>query len=181
MSYALGQTAFLTPQQANRAMGWSKSKVKAYWDARAKACAQMADEGECLAQVARHVPVTIAGLGSVGRQEALSRVDVVLFQVRDALSGRPFPAWGSSTPWPGVFAKRIRDEAERLRSRASSLPEGATVPADVESDISKLESAWTNGPFIRTNNPLAWGVAVGSVGLLGYGAWWLIWGRRRRG
>jgi len=65
VSYSLGQT-FLTNAQANRAMGWSKAKVKAYWDARAKACQQMADEGECLAQVARHVPVTIAGVDGMG-------------------------------------------------------------------------------------------------------------------
>lgn len=65
MSYALGQVA-LTRAQANRAMGWSSSKLRSYWDARARACQEMGDEGECLAQVARHVPVTIGGLGDLG-------------------------------------------------------------------------------------------------------------------
>jgi hypothetical protein len=65
MSYSLGQG--LTNAQANRAMGWSKARVKAYWDARAKACQQFADEGECLEQVARHVPITLAGgMGDTG-------------------------------------------------------------------------------------------------------------------
>lgn len=61
MSYSLG----LTPAQANRDMGWTPAKVKAYWDAKAKACQQYGDEGECLAQVAKHVPVTIGGVGYI--------------------------------------------------------------------------------------------------------------------
>jgi hypothetical protein len=61
MSYSLG----LTPAQANLDMGWTPAKVKAYWDAKAKACQQYGDEGECLAQVAKHVPVTIGGLGYI--------------------------------------------------------------------------------------------------------------------
>lgn len=36
---------------------------KSYWDAKAHQCVGMANEGECLARVARHVPVTIGGLG----------------------------------------------------------------------------------------------------------------------
>lgn len=60
MSYAgLG----LTTEQANRDLGWTKAKLRRYWDARAHACTQFADEGECLAQVARHVPVTIEAPG----------------------------------------------------------------------------------------------------------------------
>lgn len=55
--------AVLTAAQANRDMGWTPDKVKAYWDARAKMCQEMGDEGACLAQVARHVPVTLGGLG----------------------------------------------------------------------------------------------------------------------
>lgn len=35
----------------------------AYWQARANACKQYADEGACLARISRHVPVTIGGLG----------------------------------------------------------------------------------------------------------------------
>lgn len=61
MSYALGQV--YDAAQANRAMGWSRAKLKRYWDARARACSEFADEGECLARVARHVPVTIGYLG----------------------------------------------------------------------------------------------------------------------
>lgn len=54
----------LTAAQANRDMGWTPDKIKAYWDARAKMCQEMGDEGACLAQVARHVPVTLGGLGN---------------------------------------------------------------------------------------------------------------------
>lgn len=53
----------LTARQVDRDMGWTKAKLRRYWDQRAKACAEFADEGECLAQVARHVPVTIGGIG----------------------------------------------------------------------------------------------------------------------
>jgi len=70
MSYATRRgmgAAILTRSQANKAMGWTAAKRKAYWDARAQACTEMGDEGTCLAQVARHVPVTIAGLGDVPR------------------------------------------------------------------------------------------------------------------
>jgi hypothetical protein len=62
MSYALGGH-ILDAAQADRDLGWTKSKLKKYWDQRAQACQQFADEGECLAQVAKHVPVTIGGLG----------------------------------------------------------------------------------------------------------------------
>lgn len=66
MTYALS-AAPLTMAQANRDMGWTKARQKAYWDARARGCQNTADEGACLAQVARHVPVTIAGCdGLVG-------------------------------------------------------------------------------------------------------------------
>jgi hypothetical protein len=61
MTYSL-----MTARQANAAMGWDPARVRAYWNARARACSQFADEGECLAQVARHVPVTIGGAGSGG-------------------------------------------------------------------------------------------------------------------
>lgn len=38
-----------------------------YWQKRADLCKEFADEGECLAQVARHVPVTIGGIGGLGQ------------------------------------------------------------------------------------------------------------------
>jgi len=82
VSYALGQV--LTASQANRDMGWTKAKLKAYWDARAKACEQMGDEGACLAQVARHVPVTIAGLGQSPEISSIaSVVDTSARLIRD--------------------------------------------------------------------------------------------------
>jgi hypothetical protein len=82
MSYSLG--AFLTPAQVNKDMGWTKSKLKSYWDARAKACQGMADEGACLAQVARHVPVTFAGLGQSPELSTLtSVVDTSARLIRD--------------------------------------------------------------------------------------------------
>lgn len=74
MSYALGQVA-LTRAQANRDMGWTRSKLDAYWNARAQACRSMADEGSCLARVARHRPVTIAGLGQVTASTVASIAD----------------------------------------------------------------------------------------------------------
>jgi hypothetical protein len=61
VSYALGQA--YTVAQADRILGWTPAKRKAYWNARAQVCTQFSDEGECLAQVARHVPVTFAGMG----------------------------------------------------------------------------------------------------------------------
>ena len=61
MSYALAQA--YTASQADNILGWTPAKRRAYWDARAQACTEFSDEGECLAQVARHVPVTIGGLG----------------------------------------------------------------------------------------------------------------------
>jgi len=48
---------------------------RSYWDHRASLCSEFADEGECLAQVAKHVPVTIGsyshgGLGNAGQDVA---------------------------------------------------------------------------------------------------------------
>lgn len=88
MSYALGQ--FYTEAAADRAMGWTAKRRKAYWDARAKACTEFSDEGECLAQVARHVPVTIGsyhpGLGANTAQDVRTALNVTagLFTNPDA-------------------------------------------------------------------------------------------------
>jgi hypothetical protein len=80
----LGAAPVLTAAQADRAMGWTAKKMKAYWDARAKACQEFADEGECLAQVARHVPVTIGSLGSSSAtQNALTVLDITAGLIRD--------------------------------------------------------------------------------------------------
>lgn len=49
----------LSTAQANAAMGWTPAKLRAYYQAQAQACRGMADEGSCLARVARHTPVTI--------------------------------------------------------------------------------------------------------------------------
>lgn len=68
MSYALGQV--YSEAQADRILGWTPKKLKSYWDARAQACSEFADEGECLAQVARHVPVTIGNYHSLGASTA---------------------------------------------------------------------------------------------------------------
>lgn len=85
MSYALGQV--YSEAQANRAMGWTAKKRKAYWDARAKACAEFSDEGECLAQVAKHVPVTIGsyspGLGANTAQDVRTALNVTAGLFRD--------------------------------------------------------------------------------------------------
>lgn len=83
MSYSLGQ--MYSEAQADNVLGWTAAKRKAYWDARARACSEFADEGECLAQVARHVPVTLGGLGNTARdvQTALT-VTAGLFRDPDA-------------------------------------------------------------------------------------------------
>lgn len=66
MSYQLGQGAY-TRQQADHILGWTPAKLRSYWNRRAQLCKTFADEGECLAQVARHEPVTITpGLGGLG-------------------------------------------------------------------------------------------------------------------
>lgn len=78
--------AVLTAQQANAEMGWTPKKLKAYWDARARMCQGYADEGQCLARVARHVPVTFAGLGqSTGSatQNVMTLLDVTAGLIRD--------------------------------------------------------------------------------------------------
>ncbi len=58
--------AVLTPAQANAQMGWTPQRLQAYWRGRAQRCREFGDEGACLARVARHVPVTLGGMGSVG-------------------------------------------------------------------------------------------------------------------
>jgi hypothetical protein len=76
----------LTAAQANRDMGWTPKKLKAYWDARAKMCSEFADEGECLARVARHVPVTIGSLGQTtgsATQNVMTLLDVTAGLIRD--------------------------------------------------------------------------------------------------
>lgn len=83
MSYSLG----LTPAQANLEMGWTPAKSKAYWDARAQACTQYGDEGECLAQVARHVPVTIGGLERIASAGIYAHPDAGWFDTSMAPSG----------------------------------------------------------------------------------------------
>jgi hypothetical protein len=67
MSYAPTRPAAYSAAQADDLLGWTPSKRRQYWDARARACAQFADEGACLAQVAKHVPVTIGALGDTSR------------------------------------------------------------------------------------------------------------------
>jgi len=79
MSYRAGGTPFRTvgPSYGDGARASSTAglgqlstpaQMKKYWDGMARACTQMADEGACLARVARHVPVTfqMAGLGQTG-------------------------------------------------------------------------------------------------------------------
>lgn len=78
MSYRAGAPGFRTvgPDFGDGARAYATAGLgqlatpaqqKKYWDAMAQACTQMADEGQCLSRVARHVPVTIepgfAGLG----------------------------------------------------------------------------------------------------------------------
>lgn len=54
----------LTAAQVNANMGWTPARVRSYWDARARECQEMGDEGKCIAQVARHVPVTLGNYDS---------------------------------------------------------------------------------------------------------------------
>jgi hypothetical protein len=81
MSYSLGQVAY-SPQQADDLLGWTPKRRRAYWNARAQACTQFSDEGECLARVARHVPVT---LGDTAQDvETALNVTAGLFRDPDA-------------------------------------------------------------------------------------------------
>jgi len=96
MSYA----HVLTPAQANARMGWTPAKLHAYWNARAQRCRGFADEGACLARIARREPVTIvpaAGLGqipgSVGQTAAdIASVAAGLLANPDATLRRTGPA-----------------------------------------------------------------------------------------
>jgi len=82
----------LTAAQANADLGWSKRKIKKYWDARAKACQQMGDEGVCLAQIAKHVPVTLGGLGSTEQDIAtIATVTAGMFSNPDRTLARYGP------------------------------------------------------------------------------------------
>lgn len=60
-----------------------------YWNARAQACKGYADEGACLARVARHVPITIVpggGVGGLGQTDAstiASIADITARLLRD--------------------------------------------------------------------------------------------------
>lgn len=69
---------------------------KSYWDERANLCKEFADEGECLAQVARHVPVTIGNyepaLGDTASDVSTAvRVTADLFSDPDAALRRYGP------------------------------------------------------------------------------------------
>lgn len=59
-------TPLLTSSQVNSALGWNRAKRRAYWKAKETSCLEMGDEGACLAQVARHIPITLNGLGQDG-------------------------------------------------------------------------------------------------------------------
>jgi len=72
MSYATPLTV-----QASRNMGWSKSRGRRYWNQRAMACTQFSDEGECLAQVERHAPVTLEGLGASTASNVGSSIAII--------------------------------------------------------------------------------------------------------
>lgn len=83
MSYALGQ--LYTTNEADDILGWTPQQRRAYWDARARACRQFADEGECLAQVAKHVPVSIGSYQGMGdtAQDVSTAVTVTAGLFRD--------------------------------------------------------------------------------------------------
>lgn len=63
--------SYATPAQVDRDLGWTRSGIRHYWEQRARVCQEMGDEGICLAQVAKHVPVTIAGLGGASTGYAM--------------------------------------------------------------------------------------------------------------
>jgi len=81
MSYA----KVLTAAQANAQMGWTPAKMQSYWRQRAQRCRGFADEGACLARVARHAPVTIvpAGLG----QTTAADVGTTIADVTSVVAG----------------------------------------------------------------------------------------------
>lgn len=93
---------------------------KAYWQARANACQQFADEGACLARVSRFAPVTISpGLGQVttgalttlyGRSEALTALQLALME-SGALNIRTADGLISGDSSPTLLATRSAAQA----------------------------------------------------------------------
>jgi hypothetical protein len=63
--------------------------MQKYWDARARACTQFANEGACLERVARHVPVTIGGLGLTGLGDSTGADIGRVLQVTAGLFSNP--------------------------------------------------------------------------------------------
>lgn len=66
---------------------------KKYWGARAKQCQMFADEGSCLARVARHVPVSIE-MGGLGFTNTVPALETNLLK-------QQMLAWGA---WPDTNA-----------------------------------------------------------------------------
>lgn len=75
----------IAPHYVLQGLGTTAS-AKRYWDQMAQQCKQFADEGECLARVAKHVPVTIeppaGGLG-ISAEDLTGAIDVAAQIVRD--------------------------------------------------------------------------------------------------
>lgn len=68
------------------------SYSRGYWQKRANLCTEFADEGECLAQVARHAPVTIGGMGDTASDVSTAiSVTAQLFSNPDAALRRYGP------------------------------------------------------------------------------------------
>lgn len=161
MSYAKrGMGAgLMTANQANDAMGWTKAKRRAYWQQREAACSEMGDEGECLAQVARHIPVTIAGLGGSSTPRKLSRT-----QARRLARARNEGLLGLGT---GILTDQLCNRAEYSAGWRTTLNSGLRNASYAA--IAGAAAAGAFGAFI--GRPLV-GAVIGAG--LGYGAH-IVW------
>jgi len=89
-----GNAVSYSRRQADKILGWGPRRRKAYWKAQMAACSQFGDEGECLAQVAKHIPVDIAGVGlgsTLSDMQSALRVTAGLFTNPDETLKRYAP------------------------------------------------------------------------------------------
>lgn len=116
-------------RQTNKMLGWSPRQVRRYWNERAQMCSEFADEGECLAQVAKHEPVTIAGLGASPYTPRRRRVPYESIQpeyVPVGPRGRPLNGLGAVeagdiTEALEVAAQIVKDPNAVLKARGPAI------------------------------------------------------------
>lgn len=141
-----------------------------YWQERANLCKEFADEGECLARVARHVPVTIGGLG-VAQEIAGTAVGARVDRLRLELGSEQGPQWGLDhfNDW-STLMERLDTTSRHFQD---GLPEARAMEEldRLERDMWMKRRLWTTS----VTPPIALGAGALALGL---GTWW--WARRKR-